>query len=97
MRPVAFITGVLLGTSSSIALGLSVVTLLFFVLADDYPRLADELGILVRTTVAFLLMTAICAVGFIGVIKEKTWRLYAQAAMWAGVGAMVWYVLEYLA
>ena len=60
MQPLTVITGILLGTSASIAAGLAVVMLLFFILADEHPRLATEFGPLLVSTSIFLIMTMLC-------------------------------------
>ena len=93
MPPLAIITGILLGSSAAIGGGLVIVLFLFFLLADDYPRLAAEYGSLVRSTAVFLTMTAICAVSFVGLIKRHAWRWLAQAFMWAGLALTVLYYL----
>jgi hypothetical protein len=93
MQPLAIITGVFLGTSASIGLGLCVVLLLFFLLLDDHPRLGEELPALLVSTGIFVVMTAICAISFLGVIRRRSWRWFAQLAMWAGiVGTAIYYL-----
>ena len=92
MTPLTFITGVLLGTSASIAFGLIVVMFLFMVMGTDEPRIAAEWTNLGRSLVIFVIMTAICAVSFIGLLRARRWRWAAQGAMWAGVAlTLVWF------
>lgn len=91
MQPLTIITGVLLGTAVSIAAGLTVVLFLFFVLADEHPRLASEFPSLIASTGIFLVMTAICALSFLGLLRERPWRWFAQVAMWAGLVCLVLY------
>jgi hypothetical protein len=93
MSPLAIITGIMLGTSASIAAGLSVVLLLFFLLADRHPRLASEYPALIESTGIFVFLTAICGISFIGLIRRRRWRWAAQAAMWAGLAGTVIYFL----
>lgn len=91
MQPITFITGILLGTSGAIFFGLSVVLLLFWLLGTDEPRVAAELDGLVASTGIFLVMTAISAASFVGLVRRAPWRWPAQAAMWLGVGLVIWY------
>jgi hypothetical protein len=93
MQPIAVITGVLLGSSFAIASGLGVVLFIYWLLMDDYPRLQSEMPILLESCLIFTGLTAICAVGFLGVLKMRPWRWGAQLAMWAGliwVGYYYW-------
>ncbi len=93
MPPLAFITGILLGTSASIASGLVVVLILFLLLADRHPRLASEYPALLESTGIFAVMTVICAISFIGLLRRRRWRWWAQGMMWAGLAATVVYFL----
>jgi len=91
MQPLAVVTGILLGSSLAISLGLAVVAFLFFLLGDDYPQLATEFRPLLESTGLFVTQTALCAWGFIGLIKHRPWRWYAQAAMWVGLCLILLY------
>jgi hypothetical protein len=93
MQPLTVVTGIMLGSAASIALGLSVVMLIFFLLGTDHPPLRAELGTLALNTAMFLAMTIICAASFIGLVKERSWWWIPQAAMWAGIGLLVLYYL----
>jgi arginine exporter protein ArgO len=93
MQPIAIITGILLGTSLSIGLGLSVVLLLFSILMDDHPRLASEFPALLASAGIFVVMTAICAISFVGILRHRSWRWYSQVVMWSGVVMTVFYYL----
>ncbi|MGI9264903.1 MAG: hypothetical protein ACR2QU_08230 [Gammaproteobacteria bacterium] len=93
MQPIAIITGILLGTSVSIGLGLCVVLLLFSILMDEHPRLASEFPALLASAGIFVVMTAICAISFVGLLKRKPWVWYTQFVMWSGVVLIVFYYL----
>ncbi len=93
MRPLTIITGILLGSAASIAAGLSVVLLLFFLLIDEYPRLADEYPALVDSALVFLALTVVCVISFLGLIKQWRFRWLGQAAMWVGLVLVVMYYL----
>lgn len=93
MQPIAIITGILLGTSLSIGLGLSVVLLLFSILMDEHPRLSSEFPALLASAGIFVVMTAICAISFVGILRHRSWRWYSQVVMWSGVVMTVFYYL----
>lgn len=86
MTPVVFLNGVLLGTCGSIAFGLCIVMVLFAGLGKSSPQVAPEWDVLSTYTAIFLVMTALCAFSFIGHLKKRHWRWYAQGAM--GLGLM---------
>jgi len=91
MQPITVITGILLGSSAAIASGLAVVLFIFWLLADDYPRLNAEMPNLLSSSVIFVALTALCAISFIGLVKERAWRWPAQLAMWAALSGVGWY------
>ena len=93
MQPLTVITGILLGTSASIAVGLSAVLLIFFLLADEHARLQAEFRPLMLSTAAFILMTAVCAFSFLGLVQRRPWRWPMQAVMWIALGLIVLYYL----
>ena len=89
MQPLTVLTGILLGSIASIALGLAVSVLVSLVVARESPQLAAELGALWRHTLLFCGLTVVCAAAFRGLVKETSWRWYAQVAMWISVGGAV--------
>lgn len=88
MLPLTIISGILLGSSVSITASLSVVAFLFFLMADEHPRLHSEFVPLIKSAGLFLLLTICCALGFLGLVKKTTWRWWGQAAMWVMVIAI---------
>lgn len=84
MRPLTVITGIMLGSSLSIAFSLAAVLIIFSVLGDDYPRLDHEFGPLLASFSIFTVMTAISAVSFYALVKHHAGRWVAQAVMWLG-------------
>ncbi len=91
MLPLTVITGILLGSALAITVSLAVVVLLFAILVGEYPRLEAELPQLVRSAALFAGMTLLCAFSFVGLVRHRRWRWYAQATMWMGVGLTGWY------
>jgi len=93
MQPLTVITGILLGSSFSIAFSLGAVLIIFLVLGDDYPRLASESGALFTSFCLFTVMTVLTAASFYALAKEHRGRWYAQAAMWVvliAIGRYYW-------
>ena len=91
MRPLTVITGIMLGSSLSIAFSLAAVLIIFAILGDDYPRLEHEFEPLLASFSLFSVMTAISATSFYGLLKHRPWRWYAQIGMWAGFAVTGWY------
>ncbi len=82
MKPLTIITGVVLGSAASITLGLAVVMLIFVLSGLDQPRIRDEFSPLAGSVGLFALLTACSAASFVGLLKARRWRWWAQAAMW---------------
>jgi hypothetical protein len=93
LQPLTVITGILLGSAASIAIGLAVVLLIFLILSGEHPRLAEEFPSLLASTAIFIAMTALCAASFLSLVKELRWRWAAQAAMWMGLALVALYYL----
>ena len=89
MRPLAILTGFVLGTAGSITFSMAVVGLLFAVLAPKYPHLQAEVKPLLVASGLFLCLTATSALSFIGVLRERAWRWWAQASMWAVLAVVI--------
>ena len=77
------LTGFVLGTAGSITFSMAVVGLLFGVLAPKYPHLQAEVKPLLVASGLMLCLTVTSALSFIGVLRERAWRWWAQASMWA--------------
>ena len=93
MRPLAVITGILLGSSFSIMFSLAAVMIVFLLLGDEHPRLADESRALVGSLFIFTVLTVISAASFYTILKDHAMRWVAQAVMWTGLlatGAYFW-------
>lgn len=91
MRPLTVITGILLGSSVSITLSLTAVILIFLILGDEYPRLAYEFSDLIKSTLIFVVLTAISAASFYSLLKDWQSRWWLQFALWAALLATGFY------
>lgn len=85
MRPLTIITGILLGSAFSIALGLSVVMLIFLIIGDENPSVYGEFKPLAVTTAMFTFLTAVSALSFVALLKNHRFWWCGQLAMWLSV------------
>ena len=90
-RPFTVLLGIILGTVFSIAFGLSVVCLVFWILREEEPRVAAEFGSLLVSTGIFLLLSVFAGLSFYGSLHLRAWRYAAMAALWLGLGLTGWY------
>ncbi|MCC5868914.1 MAG: hypothetical protein JJU27_10400 [Gammaproteobacteria bacterium] len=85
MQPLSVLIGIILGSAFSIALGLSVVLLLLWVVGQDSPQVAAEREGLVGSIAIFWALTVLAAASFIGQLKLLWWRWPAQLLMWTAL------------
>jgi len=85
MRPLTVISGIILGSSLSITVSLAVVSLIFWILADDYPRLHDEFSPLAASVLLFLALTMVSAWSFLATLRNRQEKWLAQVLMWFGI------------
>ncbi|MBP9591104.1 MAG: hypothetical protein KBE42_03490 [Steroidobacteraceae bacterium] len=86
MRPLTVLTGIVLGSAASTTFALAATLVVFLILAGEQPQFRAELPLLGAYLGIFSALTALAALGFIGVLRNRPWRRWAQAAMW---GALV--------
>lgn len=91
MQPLTIITGILLGTTASLAFGLLIVAFITVLIGDEAPQLASELSPLLINVAIFSVLTAFCALGFLGVLRRKPWASTAQAIMWSALLYVGWH------
>ena len=91
MRPLGFVTGVVLGSAASIALVLLMVVLVFAFAAGGQSPAGDEYPALLAAAGLFAVLAGAAAAAFVGQLRERSWRWAAQAAMWALLAAIAWY------
>lgn len=91
MYPLTVLLGIMLGSSLSIALGLSLVAFVFWLLKGDYPRLETEFMPLLGSVGLFWGLTVIAAASFYGEIKRRAWRAWPQLGLLAALIGVGWY------
>ncbi len=93
MSPLAVLTGIIMGSAVTIALGLAMTLAVFLILSGEHPRLAAEYAMLMKSFALFFLLAMVASYAFVGVLRQRSWRWYAQAATWliiTGIAAFYW-------
>jgi hypothetical protein len=91
MRPLGFLTGVILGSAASIALVLLMVVVVFAFAADGTSAIGDEYPGLLASAGLFGVLAGAAAAAFAGLQRERPWRWAAQALMWLLLVAIAGY------
>jgi hypothetical protein len=91
MKPLGFLTGIVLGSAASIALVLAMVVVIFAVTAAQQPSVSREYPGLLLTAGLFAVLAAAAGAAFVGLQRERPWRWIAQAVMWLTVAAIAWH------
>jgi len=91
MRPLGFLTGVVLGSAASIALVLAMIIVIFALSTGRQPAVGREFPNLLTAAALFALLAATAGAAFVGLQRERPWRWFAQAAMWLALAAVGWY------
>ncbi len=91
MRPLTVITGFVMGTCVSIAVGLLFVLIVFTIIGDEFPRVQHEFEPLTKSLAIFTAMTIISVGSFYSLLIRHPVRYPAQLALWLGVLATGWY------
>lgn len=91
MSPLGFLTGVLLGSATAIAVVLTMILAIFALNLRGQPAVAAEFPALLTAAGLFTLLAGSAAAAFLGLQRGRAWRWYAQAAMWLALAAIGWY------
>lgn len=91
MSPLAVLTGIVLGSAVTIALGLAMVIVVFVSLSGDQPALAREYGHLLTSFLLFLGLSLVSGYAFAATLRRRHWLWYAQGGTWAAIALIAWY------
>jgi hypothetical protein len=91
MRPLGFLTGIVLGSAASIALVLLMVVVVFAFHAAGDPAIGAEFPRLLAAVGLFAVLAGVAGAAFAGLQLERPWRHAAQAAMWLLLAAIARY------
>jgi hypothetical protein len=83
VRPLTVITGIVLGSSAATTFGLGATLVVFLVLSGEHPQFRSELPLLAVYLAIFVALTTLAGVSFVGLARNRPWRLWAQAALWS--------------
>ncbi len=89
MRPSVVLLGFLLGSSGAICFGLFGVAFVFWVLGPEHPELQAEIGPLLTHLGRFSVLTAVAAVSFYGLLRQRVWRRLSVAVLIVVLGAVI--------
>ncbi len=92
MRPLGFLTGVVLGSAASIALVLGMVIVIFALTGNQQAGRRPRSARGSWSPQAFSrVLAAAAATAFVGLQRERPWRWLAQVAMWLAMAFIGWY------
>jgi hypothetical protein len=77
------LTGIVLGSAAAATFSLFATLVVFLFLRDDNPQFRSEMPMLTLYTAASVVLTGVAAISFIGEVRERSWRRWSQAALWA--------------
>jgi hypothetical protein len=83
--PFTVLLGIISGSVISIAFGLCVVSLVFWILRNEEPRLLAEVDSLMLSTGIFLGLAVVAGLSFFGSLKRLAWRHVPMLALWLGL------------
>ena len=85
MRPLTIITGIVMGSSVAISLGLVVAIIVYLAIGLDEPRVKAEFLATVNSIGPFIVLTIASAASFVTMLKTHRFRWACQLMMWGGV------------
>jgi hypothetical protein len=92
MGPLAVLNAIIFGSATAITFGLSAVVIVYLILQQRHPQLAEEFGLLLQSDAVFACLAVISGVSLFAMLKGLRWRWIAQMAMWLTVAATcAWY------
>jgi hypothetical protein len=91
MRPLGFLTGVVLGSAASIALVLLMVVVVFAFAAGGPSAVREEYPGLLASAGLFAVLAGAAGAAFAGLQRERPWRWAAQALMWLLLAGIAWF------
>ena len=93
MKPLGFLTGIVLGSATSVALVLGMVVVIFALTGNQQAAVGREVPGLLVSVALFTVLAAAAATAFVGLQRERPWRWLAQVAMWLAMASIGWYYL----
>jgi hypothetical protein len=85
MSPLAVLTGIIMGSAVTIAIGLAMVLVVFLSLASEYANFAREYAPMLLSFGLFLGLSFVSSYAFIATLWERRWKWWAQGGMWFAI------------
>jgi hypothetical protein len=92
MRPAVVLVGFVLGSAAGIAFSLFGVLVVYMVLRSEHPRIAAEIGPLLKHLTLFVALTAVATVTFYAELSQLKWRTAGRVSL---VGVLAGLVASY--
>ena len=90
MQPLVALIGVVMGSSVALFTGLVMTMIVFLLMPEYHDRLAGEFAPLLQAIAWASLLVGISVAAFLGQLKRKSWRLWAQFGLVAAVLLVGW-------
>ncbi len=90
MKPLTVLLGIVLGSATAMAVSLTMTGIVFLLLPQYSARLSPEKLPLLTALAWSWSLTGAAAAGFVGELKDRTWRRPAQAMVALLLVALAW-------
>ena len=90
MKPLAFLLGIITGSTVALAVALGMTGIVFMLLPEYSDRLAGEKLPLVRGLVWSWSLALVAGASFLGELKSAAWRRPAQALLLLLLALLAW-------
>lgn len=91
MKPSVVVLGFVLGAAFSITFSLFGISVIYWILGSDYPRLAEEAPHLHVSLAFFAALTAFAGLSFYAWLKGLPWRAASLLPVAGTLAAIAWY------
>jgi hypothetical protein len=90
VQPLTVLLGIVMGSSVALLAGLAMVLGVFLLMPEYSDRLSGEYGPLVRAVLWAVLLVVTSAAAFVGQLRGKSWRTFAQVGLAVSVALVAW-------
>jgi hypothetical protein len=90
MRPLVVLLGIVMGSTVSIAVALLLTGVVFLLIPEYAPRIADERHPLVLACILSVILATIAGTSFYGELRDRSWRRAAHLALTLMVAIALW-------
>jgi hypothetical protein len=90
VQPLTALIGIVMGSSVALFAGLLMTLVVFLLLPEYRDRLAGELRPLVAAAAWAALLVGVSAAAFVGQLRSRPWRPWAQLGLVAAVLVVGW-------